>query len=204
MHDMIMQTSFKPVGVFFSGAFPYFHAKRAQTITLALFLFFFSLHVSSAYGSSRTPAKVIAGWVEKISFPQDNIVVKAKLDTGAATSSIHATNIKFFKKDKKRWVRFELVLKGANDQIITTTKLESRNLRRVKIKNHDGDHELRGVVRLDFCFDGRLRQAEFTLTDRSEYIYPVLLGREFLEEVAIVDPSEVFRTLKNCPGKKSQ
>lgn len=189
-----------PSLVFFS-THPFSRCRNSTEIGVALLFCWLILFQSNVYASSRTPAKVIAGWVEKIRFPESDIVVKAKLDTGAATSSIYATDIVFFKKNEKRWVRFQLVLKGSDGQEMVI-KMEKRNLRRVKIKNHNGHHEPRGVVNLTFCFDGRVRTAEFTLTDRSEYIYPVLLGREFLEDVAIIDPSLVFQTLQSCQFKE--
>lgn len=203
MQQKTTPTGWNPIKERVGSTSLYLNIQKTQTRFIVLFLLYFGLFPGAGYASSKTPAKVIAGWVEKISFPEKNVVVKAKLDTGAATSSIHATNIEFFKKNKKRWVRFELVFKGVRDEAVTTIKMERPNIRRVKIKNHDGVYDLRGVVRLDFCFDGRLHEAEFTLTDRSEYIYPILLGREFLEEVAIVDPSQLFRTLKSCPRQEN-
>ena len=63
-----------------------------------------------AHGSSTDPGKVIAGWVEKISLVEPALVIKAKLDTGAKTSSIHAVNVEPFMRDGDRWVKFDLLL----------------------------------------------------------------------------------------------
>ncbi len=148
-------------------------------------------------GSSKTPGKVIAGWVEKVSFGENETIVKAKLDTGAKTSSIHAEGIRKFKKEDEHWVAFTLVLEDKDGEL-HRLDLEAPRSRRVRIKNHDGDYDRRVVVELDFCFDGRSHVAEFTLADRTEFIYPVLLGREFLDRVAVVDPGATFLTKALC------
>lgn len=159
-----------------------------------LLLFVMELPASA---SSRDPGKVIAGWVEKVTFNALPVAVKAKLDTGAKTSSLHATNIALFKKNNQYWVRFTLNLKDSNGKL-HTVQLEKPRSRKVKIKNHDGEHDRRPVVTLNFCFDGRQHSTDFTLTDRAEYIYPVLLGRTFLQGIAVVDPDSTFLTQASC------
>ena len=150
-------------------------------------------------GSSQDPGKVIAGWIEKISLVEQPLILKAKLDTGAKTSAIHAINVEQFKKNDDRWVRFDLLLKDENDKQ-HTIHMEIPKKRRARIKGTDGDHDRRAVVELEICFDGRKHVTEFTLANRSEYIYDVLLGREFLQGVAIVDPESTFLTQANCPA----
>jgi hypothetical protein len=151
-----------------------------------------------AHGSSTDPGKVIAGWVEKISIGEQQLVLKAKLDTGAKTSSIHAINIEPIMREGERWVKFDLLLRDVNDKL-HTLHMEKPKSRRVRIKNNDGEHDQRSVVDLEICFDGRKHLTEFTLADRSEYIYDVLLGREFLQGIAVVDPDSTFLTQANCP-----
>lgn len=149
-------------------------------------------------GDSQDPGKVIAGWVEKISLAEPPLILMAKLDTGAKTSSIHAINVEQFKKEGERWVRFDLLLRDVDDKQ-HTFHMEIPKARRVRIKNSDGDHDRRAVVELAICFDGRKYVTEFTLANRSEYIYDVLLGREFLQGIAVVDPENTFLTQANCP-----
>lgn len=157
------------------------------------------LATAPVHGSSSDPGKVIAGWVEKISLGGQPLTLKAKLDTGAKTSSIHAINIEPFMHEGKRWVKFDLLLKDVDDEQ-HTLHMEKPRSRRVRIKNNDGEHDPRSVVELEICFDGRKHLAEFTLADRSEYIYDVLLGREFLQGIAVVDPESTFLTQANCPA----
>lgn len=154
-----------------------------------------------SFAESTTHGKVIAGWVEKISFEDSRFIIKAKLDTGAKTSSIYAKDIKKYKKEGEHWVDFTLVLKDENKEF-HEIPMSAPRARRVRIKNHDGDHDRRVVVDIPFCFDGRLQEAEFTLADRSEYIYSVLLGRAFLKEIAVVDPDATFLTKSTCLPSK--
>jgi len=173
-------------------------------VTIIVAIGFFNCVAVAATASTTSPApklkyaKVLAGWVENVIIPAWDIKAKAKLDTGAKTSSINAQNVEFFKKDGSRWVRFELVfrLKGGKEQRIA---MERPRLRRVKVKEHDGNHDRRAVVEIAICFDGRLFNPQFTLADRSEFLYDVLLGREFLSGVAVIDPDKTFQSLTACP-----
>ena len=146
---------------------------------------------------AKDPARVIAGWVEKVRINGHDFEVKAKLDTGARTSSIHAKDIKSFKKDGVRWVKFTLVLTDNKDNK-HEIPIEKPRSRRTNIKNHDGEHDKRHVVDFEICFNGRTYTTEFTLADRREYIYDVLLGRQFLKKTAIVDPKQIFLTTAKC------
>ena len=146
---------------------------------------------------SKEPAKVIVGWVENVRIENQDYKVKAKLDTGAKTSSINAINIESFKKYEEKWVRFTLSLVDSKENR-HKINIEKPRSRKASIKNHDGSPDKRYVVELQICFNGRTFTTEFTLADRSEYIYDVLLGRQFLKNVAVIDPDETFLTLAEC------
>jgi len=152
----------------------------------------------SAYASSKTPGKVIAGWVEKVTLLNSRNTLKAKLDTGAATSSIYALNVDQYKKDGKRWVKFDLVVGVDDDKKPKMVSMDSRRVRRVKIKEHDGEYDSRPVVELGICFNGLPYNAQFTLADRGNFVYPVLLGRRFLEGLAVIDPQQTFQIKADC------
>ncbi|MDF1817263.1 MAG: RimK/LysX family protein [Immundisolibacteraceae bacterium] len=141
---------------------------------------------------------VIAGWLERIAFPGHDFLVKAKLDTGAKTSSIYAKDITRFERKNEPWVGFTLVMEDTRNRVHQLI-MEEPLQRNVLIKNHDGDHDDRPVVELEICFNGYLHQAEFTLADRHQFHYPVLLGRRFLGGVAVIDSSETFTTQGKCP-----
>lgn len=169
--------------------------KRLNSALLIFFLASSILFTNNLW--AKDPARIIAGWVEKVRIEHQDFKVKAKLDTGARTSSIHAIDIKSFKKDGERWVRFTMVLLDSKD-IKHEIEMEKPRSRRTNIKNHDGNHDKRHVVDLDMCFNGHIVPTEFTLADRSEYIYDVLLGRRFLKKFAIVDPKRIFLTSDHC------
>jgi len=153
--------------------------------------------LTCSYAEDKEPARVIAGWVENVAIENQDFEVKAKLDTGAMTSSIHALNIKSFKKNDTHWVRFDLPLMDKHGDLHQMT-FEKPRARKVTIKNHDGKHDNRYVVELDICFNGRHYSAQFTLVDRGQFNYNVLLGRRFLSKVAIIDPLNSFLTTAVC------
>ncbi|MBL1293974.1 MAG: ATP-dependent zinc protease [Thiotrichales bacterium] len=169
----------------------------SKSVSISLTLLFLLLLPLYGMAGSDNPGKVIAGWVEKVSLIGHPNILKAKLDSGAKTSSIHAENVELFKRDGERWVRFKLLLtdKKGNTKRLAMEKVRER---RVKIKEHDGNHDSRPVVKIDICFDGRSYSVEFTLADRSEFIYPVLLGRRFLAGIAVIDPEATFLTQAQC------
>lgn len=143
-------------------------------------------------------ATVPAGWVEKLRLEPHGIALKAKLDTGAKTSSLHAEKIETFTREGQKWVRFEMTVDDANDRP-RTLKLEKRRVRGVLIKEHEGEYDSRPVVEMSFCLGGERHSAEFTLVDRSRFLYPVLLGRRFLAGFAPVDAGKTFTRPLACP-----
>lgn len=141
--------------------------------------------------------KVVAGYVERVGLHPWDVQVKAKLDTGANTSSIYAVDVHRFKKDDEKWVRFTLVLEDYRDKV-HRIETEAKVVRNIRIKDHNDPSSRRAVIALPMCFDGRLRDVEFSLANRKAFIYPVLLGRRFLSGVAVIDPEKTFLTQPAC------
>jgi hypothetical protein len=141
--------------------------------------------------------KRIVGWVERVTVPPLDFPVKAKLDTGARTSSIHAEDIERFVRDGEKWVRFTIAVEDPDD-VVHRERLERPLYRNVRIKDHDDASDRRAVVELELCLDGRTERAQFTLADRSRFLYPVLLGRRFLGGRFVVDPEQTFLASSNC------
>lgn len=137
--------------------------------------------------------RLILGWAEPIRLEPWGITVEARLDTGAKTSSLHATNIERIRYGDEKWVRFQF---DPNDEEPTT--IEAPLVRNVIILRHDGDHQRRPVVKLGFCLNGEQFEGQFSLIDRNELTYPALLGRRFLRNVALVDSSHRFLTKPTC------
>ena len=179
--------------------------KFAKFFALGCFLSF-----AATSGNAFAADKAIMGWLEPVVIDPLNFRVKAKLDTGAKTSSIHALDIENFKRNGKPWVRFTFEAKdrkheSSKDDVIRRITLERRRVRNVIIKRHNSNYQERPVVEMTLCLDGRLRTMEFSLIDRTKFLYPVLLGRRALQKIALVDPSQTFITNSECQsalGKK--
>ena len=145
---------------------------------------------------SEAPKRIV-GWVERVAVSPIAFPVKAKLDTGARTSSIHAEDIERFLRDGEKWVRFTIAVEDPDD-VVRRERLERPLYRNVRIKDHDDAPDRRAVVELDLCIDGRTERAQFTLADRSRFLYPVLLGRRFLADRFVVDPGQTFLASSTC------
>ncbi len=121
-------------------------------------------------------------WLEDV-----QLSLPARIDTGAETASLDARNIELFERDGVRWVRFEILNPETGEPVELERKLE----RRARIIQAVSDEaERRPVIRLGVVI-GTIRQyAEFTLSDRSHLDYQILIGRNVLNDVMIVDVSE--------------
>lgn len=141
----------------------------------------------------------VLGWLEWAYIEPGATKVKAKLDTGARTSSLHAINIVPFTVDDELWVRFS-VPEGnrKQDAIGDVIQFEKPVVRETKIKEHIGDSVSRYVVEIGFCISGKNYAAAVTLADRSSFNYPLLLGRSLLKGNFIVDPDKIFIANKSC------
>jgi len=136
----------------------------------------------------------IVGWVERVRLIDPDISLKAKLDTGAETSSLDVELVKKFRKEEKRWVRFRLIDRSTEEEHIIVRE----RLRTVSIIRHDGERQLRPVVRMKICIAGRVLDTEVSLIDRSEFTYPLLLGRKSLASFALVDPGSTYLSEPEC------
>lgn len=133
--------------------------------------------------------KAILGRVEYVWLDGANHYLKARIDTGAKSSSLSATNVQRFERNGDRWVRFDVAL--YDDQPPVT--LEAPLLRHVKIRQASVDElERRAVVKLSVRLGEIHEETEFTLSDRNEMLYSVLLGRSFLRDIAVVDVAKKF------------
>lgn len=159
------------------------------------------LSVTMLASSVDAREKMTLGWLEKIRLQPWDIVAKAKLDTGAKTAAIHATDIERFDKDGKRWVRFRISLDHA-DPKSETILVEKPLEREVTIKlRGTNKNDPRPTVKLEFCLGGKRYQALFSLINRSKFLYPVLLGRRFLTDLAVIDPALRYNAEPNCPKR---
>ncbi len=161
-------------------------------------------HASEEAGS-RVPETL--GFVEWVVMKDTNLRLKARLDTGAKTSSLHAVNVEEFTRDDQRWVSFQLPLGDHEDQP-TEGKLKHEDVvleferpvkRTVLIKRKGAPSQRRYVVEMEFCIAGTIHKTEFSLTDRGKFSYPMLLGRRFMsDDNILVDSSDSFLAKNEC------
>ena len=143
--------------------------------------------VAACPPAQKTSTKQVVGQLEQIWLADLELPLTARIDTGAETSSLDARNIELFERDGKRWVRFEII----NPATGKPDSLERRLKRTVGI-HQSGTTEVtrRPVIKMSIVI-GRINQAaEFTLSDRSHLGYQVLIGRNILKDVMVVDVSK--------------
>ncbi len=136
-----------------------------------------------------------AGWIEKAVLYPKGIVLHAKLDTGAKTSSLHAPDPEFFTRDGKEWVRITVTNKD-----IETVMVEAPVERNAKIKRHFGESQTRPVILLDLCIGNVRKTEEVNLVDRAGMNYQLLVGRNFLKGALLIDSGETYLLSPDCPG----
>jgi hypothetical protein len=126
-----------------------------------------------------------------VSFPDfDGIRVKAKVDTGARTSAIHAWNIKVIQKNGHSLVSFELRPEQTNEG--TVVQCIAPLIARRSVKSSSGQAEERLFVSASICLAGRRWPIELYLTRRDEMGFRMLLGRNALRGRYLVDPGRSF------------
>lgn len=133
----------------------------------------------------RSTGKQRVGQVEKAWLPHLDMILTARMDTGATTASLDARDIQVFERDGEQWVRFT-VIDGEKPRTF-----ERKRVRKVRIiQSSTEEAERRPVIELQVVIGSISQKAEFTLTDRSHLDYQVLIGRNILRDVMVVDVSE--------------
>jgi hypothetical protein len=155
--------------------------------------------------NARTPETL--GFVEWVVMKDTGLRLKARLDTGAKTSSLHAVNVEEFERNDQEWVRFQIPLGDHEDQPgggevdheDVILEFERPVYRTVLIKRKGADSQRRYVVKMAFCIAGTVHETQFSLTDRSNFSYPVLLGRRFMrDDNILIDSANSFIAPNEC------
>ncbi len=136
------------------------------------------------YDMQTPDGKMFFGEAEYIYIKEANATFDARIDSGAAVSSILATDITEFERSGKKWYRFNL---QANDREL---QVEAQFVRYSDmIQSSTKKLVRRPVVSLNLKIGDFSTSSEFTLADRSHMQYPLLIGRNMLQDVAVVDVS---------------
>ena len=133
----------------------------------------------------------IVGWREWVSLPQADVDwVKAKIDTGARSSSIHAFDLETFERDGREWVRFSIHPWQRSDE--EAHELTLPVLDRREVRSSNGQTEQRYAVAMDVRLAGHTITTVMTLSNRDEMGFRMLIGREALERGFLVDSSKSY------------
>ena len=139
----------------------------------------------------------VFGWVEKSTLQPWDIEVKAKLDSGALTSSLDARDIEMFEQDDEEWVRFRLKLEDQGSGDVFSDQIERPLYRELAVRGAGGRDE-RPVVLLEVCMGDTIYEEQFSLRDREEMNYPLLLGRRTISHLGLLDVRETFLQEPEC------
>lgn len=134
----------------------------------------------------------VIGWREWVSLPDLGVDrIKAKIDTGARSSSLHAFNMKIFREGEVEYVRFNIHPLQRRDQpeITATVPILERRL----VRSSNGEAARRIVIRTEFELLGERLPLDLTLANRDAMGFRMLLGREALRGRFLVDSSLSYR-----------
>lgn len=144
---------------------------------------------------------LIVGWREWVHMPLLGVrMVKAKVDTGARTSALHAENIRILRRGRRDTVAFTVYPQQRSR--VHGVEAEAPLLELRWIRSSNGTQELRPVVQTAIDIGGNQWEIELTLTRRDLMGFRMLLGRQALRSHAMVDPSRSFLTRKAKKKKK--
>lgn len=124
------------------------------------------------------------GWCEMVEIPSLGLSrVHAKMDTGAATSSIHASRVKLFVRDGKSWVEFWFRLNAGQKP----KRYEAPVVDQRWVRSSNGEKQERYVIAAQFCFGNLCWNGQLTLANRRSMAFPLLIGRRALRRGFIVN-----------------
>lgn len=141
--------------------------------------------------SHHSSSPAVAGWREWVALPELGVEhVKAKLDTGARTSALHAFDVEESTRDGVDWVRFSVRpwQRSTADAVVAECPVHDRRV----VRSSTGHAQERIVVRTAITMLGRTIEAEVTLTSRDEMGFRMLVGREALRQAVLVDASRSY------------
>ncbi len=130
----------------------------------------------------KLDGKIVVGAREHIRVEPPGLWMDGRIDTGATTSSIHASDITIFERDGARWVSFNMDHDGVDRELEAPVV----RVRRV-LQANSPVPEQRPSVNLFVTIGGVETEAEFTLINRSHMTYPVLVGRNIIKDLLVVD-----------------
>jgi hypothetical protein len=169
---------------------------------LAILFFLATLFSEQSMASS---GKNIYGYIEKVTLVDHQLMIPAKLDTGAKSASLNAKLIREIEINGKPHLRF--IVPGSKGD----TEFTCEYIGEVNIKIRSGESRIapvskkairRPVVRMPIQLGHQVKNIRVNLTNRKRFLYPLLLGREALIAFdGLVDPALKFTVKKETQGK---
>lgn len=147
----------------------------------------------------RYAGYIVVGEIERVTIYPDKIDIRAKVDTGAKTSSIDAEVLESSTRDGTNWVRVRIY--GDEGR---THEVELPVVRYVRIRRAGVPVEERPVVKMRVCLGTVMTDAEVNLAERRRLSYRMLLGRDLLAGRFLVDPGEDFLTQPFCDDEETK
>lgn len=137
----------------------------------------------------------LIGWQETVSFPNwKNLRMKAKIDTGAASSAIHAESYQVVQlpgtHDRPLNEKIQMKVVGGTSANPKTMTVEAPIVDWRNVKNSGGKIEERPFIETEIQIGGYIHKIIFSVTNREKMKFPILLGRAFLSSKFIVDPGK--------------
>jgi hypothetical protein len=136
-------------------------------------------------------SSIVAGWREWVCLPKAKVRwIKAKLDTGAKSSSIHAFDLETYQRGRREWVRFAIHpwQRSEHEAVIVTSPILDRRV----VRSSSGHEEERIAVPMVVRLAGQRLTVEMTLSNRDEMGFRMLLGREALAQGFLIDPARSY------------
>lgn len=147
---------------------------------------------------TKIEKRTILGGLENVFLDPPGMEFSARIDTGAQTSSLHALDIVEFERDGKPFVKFSMIHPKTKEKIELTRRLR-RYVRVKELGNRESQR--RPVVRMRVVLADIDERINFTLENRSRFKHQVLIGRNLLQDLAIVDVSKKYTAVKtDRPG----
>jgi len=144
-------------------------------------------HLLNNKKKNRRTSLTPLGWREWVFLPSYNdFKLKAKIDTGARTSAIHATNIQIYRKNRSEMVKFQIY------QSQSFLDIDTELISYKKIKSSFGQTEIRPSVHMRIQIGAEIWLTEITLAQRAKLTYPMLIGRNSLNKKHIIQSHKSY------------
>lgn len=152
--------------------------------------------------TGKKKTRPIIGWREWVGLPDLGVpLLKAKIDTGARTSAVHAYRVRPFERDGRAFVEF--FIHPVQHRRQPEVACEAEVLEERWVTSSNGEREKRYIVKTRLSLAGKSWPIELSLTNRDDMGFRMLLGRQALRRRFVIDPGSSYRLAKSGRLAKS-